>query len=108
MKIQALIPAILLSVSIPVQATTLDTVSQKYGYAMGTQFGQAFKRKDLGVDPDAFGDAIADVLKGGKMQMTTEEIKQAMATGKVEIEKAKAEKGKAAKVAGEKFLQERA
>lgn len=78
----------------------------KLSYALGLVIGHNLK--EMGVDNlngADFAQAVADVLAGNSTAMTNAEAQQIVATYMQEKE---AEKGKAAREAGEKFLAENA
>jgi FKBP-type peptidyl-prolyl cis-trans isomerase FklB len=78
----------------------------KLSYALGLVIGHNLK--EMGVDNlngADFAQAVADVLAGKATAMTNAEAQQIVATYMQEKE---AEKGKAAREAGEKFLEENA
>lgn len=78
----------------------------KLSYALGLVIGHNLK--EMGVDNlngADFAQAVADVLAGNATAMTNAEAQQIVATYMQETE---AEKGKAAREAGEKFLAENA
>ena len=78
----------------------------KLSYALGLVIGHNLK--EMGVDNlngADFAQAVADVLAGNATTMTNAEAQQIVATY---MQKKEAEKGKAAREAGEKFLAENA
>ncbi len=51
------------------------TDKEKFSYAIGFQVGQSFKREGLDIDTDALAQAVKDVLAGGKLKMSMEEMR---------------------------------
>jgi FKBP-type peptidyl-prolyl cis-trans isomerase FklB len=73
------IGALLLSGAVfAVQAAPLESDHQKFSYALGNQFAKSVKMQQVEVDPAAFAAAIQDALAGGKMQMTDEQMQEAL------------------------------
>lgn len=86
----------------------------KISYALGLNIGQQLKEMGLKgtlVAAD-FAAAVNDMVQGNKLQMDVAEVNQVLGTFFNELEKKQAaeaaEKGKAAKADGEKFLAENA
>ncbi|MES9845234.1 MAG: FKBP-type peptidyl-prolyl cis-trans isomerase [Candidatus Sedimenticola sp. 6PFRAG5] len=92
------------------QAGDLETQEQRFSYTLGYQFAQQLKGQHVNVDGAAFGAALDDVLQGKKLQLTTEQMKEAMTAGRqaavASAQKAKQEQGKQAAEDGRKFLEE--
>lgn len=59
-------------------AEKYKTVEQRYGYAVGKHIGEQVKQQYPDVDKQAFIDAMSDVLKGAKIQLTNQEISEAI------------------------------
>jgi FKBP-type peptidyl-prolyl cis-trans isomerase FklB len=73
------IAAILLSgVVFAAQAVPLENDQQKFSYALGAQFAKTVKMQQVEVDPAAFAAAIQDALSGAKMQLTDEQMQEAL------------------------------
>jgi len=73
------ITALLLSGAVfAVQAVQLESDHQKFSYALGAQFAKTVKMQQVEVDPAAFAAAIQDALSGAQMQLTDEQMKEAM------------------------------
>ena len=77
----------------------LKTPKEKLSYALGMDLGNQFKSQSVEIDPDLFTKALKDVFSGGKLQMTEEQARAAIA----ELQKDMMQKQQAqAAVAGEK------
>ncbi len=55
-------------------------MKDKASYSIGVNIGKNLKQSDLEVNPQMIAAGIADVLSGGKMQMTDDEMKQTRKT----------------------------
>lgn len=78
----------------------------KLSYALGTVIGRNLKGMSVeGIDCADFARGVADVLGGRPMRMGDEEARQAVAA---HLRRQEAEKGKAAREEGERFLAENA
>ncbi len=88
------------------QAAELKTQEQRFSYALGIQFGQNLKSQNINVDGAAFTAAIVDVMQGNELQLTPQEMTQAMQMAQQAVVKAREERGQAALDAGKKFLEE--
>lgn len=81
------------------------TQKEKLSYALGVQIGSNMKAQGLqDLDAKVIGQAIADVLKGGKLKLTNEEMQAAVNNYQKELEKQRADAATAAKSKGEKFM----
>lgn len=96
--------AILATTALSAQAAQLDTLEQRFSYALGYQFAQQLQQQGVKVEGAAFGAALDDVLAGKTTQLTPEQMSEAFRQTKEEMAKAKAEEAIAAQQAGEKFL----
>jgi FKBP-type peptidyl-prolyl cis-trans isomerase FklB len=84
-----------------------STQKEKFSYALGVQIGNNMRSQGItDVDPKAIGEAIADMLAGGKLQLTNEEMQAALTAYKNEMEKKQAAAASEAKAKGEKFQAE--
>ena len=85
----------------------LSTQKEKFSYALGVQIGGNMRQQGItDVDPKAIGEAIADVLGGGKLQLSNEEMQGALTAFKEELDKKHAAAANEAKAKGEKFRAE--
>jgi len=83
------------------------TQKEKLSYALGVQIGNNMKSQGLSdLDAKVIGEAIADVLKGGKLKLTNEEMQAAVNTYQQEMDKQRLAEANAAKAKGEKFMAE--
>lgn len=85
----------------------------KLSYALGLGIGQQLAQMGAnGLNVDDFAQSIKDVLNGDKLQMTHSEaqtiVQDFFAKQEEKLNAERAEKGKAAKVAGEKYLADNA
>jgi len=96
----------LTAVATPVLAAQLETMEQKFSYAVGYQFAQQLKAQDVKVDGAAFAAAIDDVLQGRKTQLTPEQMSAAIQAGREELAKQRQEKADKALAAGKRFLEQ--
>ncbi len=85
----------------------------KLSYGLGLGIGQQLAQMNIeGLNIDDFADAIRDVINGNKLKVEHREAQQIVQNYFAEQEKKmqaeRAEKGKAAKEAGEKYLAENA
>lgn len=80
MKFKTLLVLAAVTLSWPAAAQELSSLKQKFSYAMGLQVGQSMARQGLAgdIDIDAFGAAIADILEGGELRLTQEEMQAAV------------------------------
>ena len=88
-------------------AKKYSTQKDKLSYALGVQIGNNMKAQGItDVDAKVIGEAIADILKGGKLQLTNEEMQAALTAYQQEMEKKRQAEASAAKAKGDKFLAE--
>ncbi len=85
----------------------------KLSYALGLGIGQQLAQMGAnGLDVDDFAQSIKDVLNGNKLEMTHSEaqtiVKDFFAKQEERLNAERAEKGKAAKAAGEQYLADNA
>lgn len=79
MKKSVLIIGLCLFVS-SLQAASLETLEQRHSYAFGTRLAKMLTAQGAdSVDADALAAGIADVVNGKDLQMTPDEMTQAMA-----------------------------
>ena len=102
-----LVPSMALALSaFSVSAAELDTLEQRFSYALGQQFAQQLKQQGVNVEGAAFGAAVDDALNDRPSEMNTEQMSEAFRQMKEVMAKQKAEAGIAARQASEKFLAE--
>lgn len=89
-----------------VQAAQLETQAQRFSYAVGVQLGKNLKSQNISVDSAAFTAAIIDVMQGKPLQLTPQEMAQALQEAQQVAIRAREERGQAALAAGKKFLEE--
>lgn len=107
LTMKSILPAVALSLSVvTVQAADLDTLQQRFSYALGHQFAQQLKQQGVTVEGVAFGAAIDDVLQGNQVRLTPQEMSEAFRQTKEEMARAQQEKAEAAGKAGEAFLEQ--
>ncbi|MCW8945197.1 MAG: FKBP-type peptidyl-prolyl cis-trans isomerase [Sedimenticola sp.] len=106
-SIKHLVPSMALALSaFSVSAAGLDTLEQRFSYALGQQFAQQLKQQGVKVEGAAFGAAVDDALKGMPSQMSPEEMSESFRQMKEVLAKEKAEAAIAAKQTGDKFLEQ--
>ena len=88
------------------QAAELETEHQRFSYVLGFQFGQQMKAEGIQIDSQAFAAAIADVLEGRPLQMSMDQMREALAAGREALAREKQEKAEAALAAGKAFLEQ--
>ena len=82
-----------------------STQKEKLSYALGVQIGNNMKAQGItDVDAKTIGAAIADVMKGSKLQLSHEEMQAALTAYQQEMEKKRMATASAAKAKGDKFL----
>ena len=104
MKIIAILFTLILILPAYSQAADLNSENAKFSYAVGVQIGQSLKRDKLDINPEIISEAITDVLKDKKLQLTP----QAMQAAVQSFQKKAMDKMKAIaednKIAGKKYL----
>jgi FKBP-type peptidyl-prolyl cis-trans isomerase len=80
------------------------TPKQKMGYSIGAQVGASLMRQGVEVDAAAVGAAVRDILAGGKMKLTDEELAQANREYQEAVQKVVAEEGKKNQQSSQAFL----
>ena len=83
-----------------------DTDQEKFSYAVGVQLSQNMLRQSISVDPEAFIQAINDVLNHKDLKLTPEEMQQVLVNYQQQQVQKQSELGATNKAAGEKFLAE--
>ena len=83
-----------------------DTDQEKFSYAVGVQLSQNMLRQAIPVDPEAFIQAIDDVLNHKDLKLTPEEMQQVLVNYQQQQVQKQSELGATNKAAGEKFLAE--
>ena len=90
--------------------TALKTDVDKLSYSIGTDLGKNFKRQGIDISPDALALGLKDGMKGGKLLLTEEQMKEVLNKFQKELmEKRTAEfkeKAEENKAKGETFLKE--
>ena len=111
LKWMAVVGLGLLSVQVRAQvapAPALKTQKEKTSYAIGVQVATGVKSQGIDVDPETVAKAFKDVLAGGKLLMTDEEMKATLTALQQEVQArqtaAAAKAGEANKTEGEAFL----
>lgn len=93
-------------------AAAPETDDEKLGYSLGVTLGQSIQQDVEDLDIDAFTQAIRDVFDGGELEMSDEEMAEALTTFQQEAmaaREAEAEQQSAANRAeGEAYLEENA
>lgn len=89
-----------------VSAAELETVEQKFSYAVGITFAQQLKAQQVNVDGTAFAAAIDDVLKGRPLQMTPQQMGEAIEAGKQKLAQEREQRAQKALADGKAFLEE--
>lgn len=83
------------------------TEKEKFSYALGVQMGNSLKQQGLtDVDATALGQAIADVLSGSEFKVPPQEMQAAIQSYAQKQQAQRAEAGKAALAAGDKYRAE--
>lgn len=89
------------------QAVDLSSQEQKYSYAMGVQLSKLLQRQGVGkLDSSAFSAGVADAINAAPMQLTQEQMSEAMKAQQLAKQKAREEAGNAAMANGKKFMEE--
>lgn len=104
--LKSLLSALFLGSVLVVQAAELKTQEQRFSYALGVQLGKNLKNQNISVDGAAFTAAIVDVMQENPLQLTPQELTQAMQNAQQSAITARKERGQAALIAGKKFLEE--
>jgi len=106
-SIKRAMPALFLA-ALPVvgQAAELESLQDRFSYALGYQFGQQLKTQGLTVQGDVFGAAINDVMQGKTTAISFEEMRQAVEQMKAELIADKKAKADQANQKGDAFLSE--
>ena len=82
MKLRWLIPCLgfgLLVTQLKAQdASPLKTQKDKQSYALGVAVAKSFQSQGIDADPDVVAKGLKDVLAGGKLLMTDDEIRATM------------------------------
>ena len=95
--------------SVQTYAVDLSTQEQRYSYALGTRMANLLKGNNIGkVDGAAFAAGITDVINQNKLQLTADEMTEAMRIHNEKLKAERKEKAQAALAAGKKFLEENA
>lgn len=90
-------------------AAELKTQDQRYSYTLGVRMAKMLKAQGIGkLDGLAFGEAVADVINGDKLQLSDEEMTETLKLRTEQARKERDEKAAKALEAGKKFLAENA
>lgn len=88
----------------------LKTDKEKLSYSMGVATGMQMKRQSIDVDIDSFSKGLRDSVSGGKLQMTEQQVQEALTKFQQDMSAKQAEKTKQLaetnKKEGEAFLAE--
>jgi FKBP-type peptidyl-prolyl cis-trans isomerase len=92
------------------ETTVLKSQKDKLSYDIGVDLGRNFKRDGIDIDPDIVARGVKDVLSGGKLLMTEDEMRAVAMTFRAEMQKKLTQDGdmlaKDNKKAGDAFLAE--
>jgi len=87
---------------------TLKTDKDKVSYAIGVNIGKSMRKDTVDIDPTIFSRGMKDALAGGKLLLTDDEMKVALAKLQTELrakqEQAMQKAGEINKKAGDDFL----
>lgn len=86
--------------------TGLKGEKEKFSYAIGFQIGQSFKRDGMDVDADTMAQAIKDVLQGGTLKMSMDEMRAAVEGAQKKQQEIRQARAQEAKDKGKAFLAE--
>jgi FKBP-type peptidyl-prolyl cis-trans isomerase FklB len=90
------------------EARELTSPKEKLSYALGMDIGNQFKGQSIEIDPNLFAQALKDAMSGGKLLMTEEQARAAIAElQKVMMQKEQAQTAAIAeknKAEGQAFL----
>ncbi|MEE9358156.1 FKBP-type peptidyl-prolyl cis-trans isomerase [Candidatus Vondammii sp. HM_W22] len=98
--------AVLMSVVFHAHSAEFSTVDQRFSYALGFQFAQQLRSQGIKVEGASFAAALDDVLQGNELQLTIDEMREAVKAGQGILIKAKKEQAQRALEMGEEFLAE--
>ena len=102
----AVLSALMIFSSNTLLAVELETVDQRFSYSLGVRFGQQLKAEGVNVDSAAFAAAVEDVIQGKELQLTQQQMSEAVQTARNAFVQKKKEQAQAAQEAGQKFLEE--
>lgn len=106
MKPLILVLTTLIAVPSIAMGQEMSTPQQKYSYTVGFNVGQNIKRTNVEIDVDAFTQAIRDVLTGGDLKMTEDEMQAVLAEERRKLAEVQQALSLKNKQAGEDFLAE--
>jgi FKBP-type peptidyl-prolyl cis-trans isomerase FklB len=92
--------------AVQVQAVELNSVEQRFSYAVGYQFAQQLQQQGIRVEGEAFGAALDDVLQGKGSRLSLDELRESLKAGREALVAEKKAKADQALEAGKKFLEE--
>lgn len=72
------------------QVLTLTTEDERISYAVGVDLAKNLRRQGIEVEHDALLQGMWDVLSGGELQMTEEDLRAALNTFQVEVKQSRA------------------
>jgi len=92
--------------SYPVYAAEAPkTDDQKFSYVMGAQIGKQFKEQGLTIiDPDAFSQAMGDVLNGRELALSDREMQEILTAKQQQYQNERMAQAQKAKLEGDQFL----
>ena len=87
-------------------AAQLESLDQRLSYTLGVQYAKQTQAQGIQLDGGAFGEAINDAYQGKALQMTPEQMQQAMTEAREALVKVKQEQAAKTLEEGRKFLEE--
>ncbi|MCH9755626.1 MAG: FKBP-type peptidyl-prolyl cis-trans isomerase [Gammaproteobacteria bacterium] len=115
MKMKWMVGALSVAMSAPLfaadaTAPALATTEDKVSYSIGSDLGKNLKRQGITINPTVFAKGMEDGMRGGKLLMSEEEMKQVLSDFEKEMMNKRAsefnQKAEDNKVKGETFLKE--
>ena len=104
-KIISIVLALGASGALAGDARDIDSVAERYSYAMGAQLGELLKAQGVtGLDAKAFALAIDDVLQGRSLRLSNAEMQQAVAAQQQVLSRQRSERAKQNRNQGREFL----
>ena len=109
LKLAVILAVLLLASQVGAQEkSAFKSPKEKLSYSIGVDIGNTLKRQQIEVDPAIVGQGVKDVLSGGKLVLSEEQIKETMMSFQKEMVAKQAERMKQAgdknKKEGEDFL----
>jgi FKBP-type peptidyl-prolyl cis-trans isomerase FklB len=96
--------AVLATASALAAPPQLSTQQQKFSYAVGFQIAQGLKRDGIEIDHKAFSQAVEDVMRGRKPQLTAAEMQAAVQRFREDKAREQAQVAEKNAKAGEAFM----